>query len=97
MEQLQHVRANNFGKGRGKNKRKRAVSELNWTKRSIFFDLPYWSSCKLRHSLDVMHIEKNICDNILCTLMIINKKTNDTIKMRKDLERMEIKHNLHLQ
>jgi len=96
VEQLEHVRANNFGKGRGKNKRKRAVPELNWTKRSIFFDLPYWSSCKLRHSLDVMHIEKNICDNILGTLMSINKKTKDTIKTRKDLERMRIKHNLHL-
>ena len=50
----------------------------------------------LQHSLDVMHIEKNICDNILGTLMSINKKTKDTIKTRKDLERMGIKHNLHL-
>ena len=97
MEQLQHVRANNFGKGRGKNKRKRGAAELNWTKHSIFFYLLYWSSCKLRHSLDVMHIQKNICDNVLGTLMSINKKTKDTIKTRKDLERMRIKHNLHLQ
>ena len=37
LEQLVHVAANNFGKGRGKNKRKRGVAELNWTKRSIFF------------------------------------------------------------
>ncbi|KAA0066295.1 uncharacterized protein E5676_scaffold602G001710 [Cucumis melo var. makuwa] len=43
-------------------KRKRA---LNWTKKSIFFDLPYWSRLLLRHKLDVMHIEKNVCDNLV--------------------------------
>ena len=30
----------------------------NWTKRSIFWDLPYWKDNLLRHNLDVMHIEK---------------------------------------
>ncbi|XP_027351197.1 uncharacterized protein LOC113862307 [Abrus precatorius] len=37
-----------------------------WRKRSIFFELPYWVNNLLRHNLDVMHIEKNVCDNILC-------------------------------
>jgi len=27
-------------------------------KRSIFFQLPYWEHNKLRHNLDVMHLEK---------------------------------------
>jgi len=36
----------------------------NWTKRSIFRDLPYWKDNLLRHNLDVMHIEKNFFDNI---------------------------------
>ena len=30
----------------------------NWKKRSIFFELPYWSTLLIRHNLDVMHIEK---------------------------------------
>ena len=30
----------------------------NWTKRSIFWDLPYWKDILLRHNLDVVHIEK---------------------------------------
>ena len=38
-------------------KRKRALS---WTKRSIFFKLPYWSRLLLRHKIDLMHIEKNV-------------------------------------
>ncbi|GJY83287.1 gag-pol polyprotein [Tanacetum coccineum] len=32
--------------------------ELNWTKRSIFYELEYWSFLSLRHNLDIMHIEK---------------------------------------
>ncbi|CAM8890367.1 unnamed protein product [Rhodiola kirilowii] len=31
----------------------------NWMKKSIFWELPYWVDIKLRHNLDVMHIEKN--------------------------------------
>lgn len=51
----------------------------------------------LRHSLDTNHIEKNICDDILETLMSINKKMNGTIQMKIDFERMRIKRNFHLQ
>ncbi|KAL0405918.1 UNVERIFIED_CONTAM: hypothetical protein Slati_3905700 [Sesamum latifolium] len=29
-----------------------------WTKKSIFWDLPYWSKLLIRHNFDVMHIEK---------------------------------------
>ncbi|GKF92983.1 zinc finger, PHD-type containing protein, partial [Tanacetum coccineum] len=32
--------------------------ELNWTKRSIFYELKYWSFLILEHNLDVMHIKK---------------------------------------
>ncbi|XP_012568913.1 uncharacterized protein [Cicer arietinum] len=32
----------------------------NWTKRSIFWDLPYWKDNLLTHNLDVMHIEKKL-------------------------------------
>ena len=47
------------------NKRKRGVAN----QRSIFFSLPYWKDHKLRHNLDVMHIEKNVMDNILGTVL----------------------------
>ena len=30
--------------------RKREECELNWSKRSIFFELPYWSSLQLKHN-----------------------------------------------
>jgi hypothetical protein len=66
-----------------------------WKKRSIFFELPYWAYNTLRHNLDVMHIEKNICDNIIGTLLDISGKTKDHIKARYDLQEMGIRKNLH--
>ena len=78
-------------------KRKRAPNELNWYKKSIFFELEYWSSLKLRHNLNVMHNEKNVCDNIVKTLLSIEGKTKDTYKAREDLASMGIQRKLWLQ
>ncbi|KNA22761.1 hypothetical protein SOVF_030240 [Spinacia oleracea] len=80
-----------FGK-----KRKRTDRYLfdQWKKLSIFFRLPYWSKLLIRHNLDVMHIEKNICDSILGTILDIPNKTKDTLKARKDLKEMNVHHNL---
>jgi predicted amino acid-binding ACT domain protein len=52
---------------------------------------------KLRHNLDAMHIEKNICDNILGILMNIPKKTKDTANVQRDLREIGIYKELHLQ
>ena len=43
-----------------------------------------------------MHIQKNICGNILGTLLNIEGKIKDTFKARKDLEDMNIRKELHL-
>ncbi|KAL4283366.1 hypothetical protein GQ457_16G015240 [Hibiscus cannabinus] len=68
-----------------------------WKKKSIFFSLPYWEHQLLRHNLDVMHIEKNICDNILGTLIGQEGKNKDTYKSRLDLVEMGIRSVLHPQ
>ena len=52
---------------------------------SIFWDLPYWSTNLIRHNLDVMHIEKNVFENVFNTVMNIEGKTKDNIKAREDL------------
>ncbi|BBH05136.1 hypothetical protein Prudu_016440 [Prunus dulcis] len=58
------------------------------------FELPYWSKLKLRHNLDVMHVEKNVFDTLVGTILDIEGKTKDTIKARLDLERMGIRRGL---
>jgi hypothetical protein len=43
-----------------------------------------------------MHIEKNICDNLLGTFLNIEGKTKDIVNSRLDLEDMGIREDLHL-
>ncbi|XP_060961811.1 uncharacterized protein LOC133032017 [Cannabis sativa] len=77
-------------------KRKRSSEELNWSKKSIFFELEYWKSKSLRHNLDVMHIEKNVCDSLVGTLLSIDGKSKDTDKARMDLQDLQIRRELWL-
>ncbi|KAL0454974.1 UNVERIFIED_CONTAM: hypothetical protein Slati_0836600 [Sesamum latifolium] len=48
----------------------------------------------IRHNLDVMHIEKNICDNILGTLLDIKGKTKGTESVHEHLHYMGIRDEL---
>ncbi|XP_078167221.1 uncharacterized protein LOC144561984 [Carex rostrata] len=65
-----------------------------WKKKSIFWELPYWEYLEVRHCLDVMHIEKNVCDSLIGTLLNIPGKTKDGINARKDMVEMKIRPKL---
>ncbi|KAL4580035.1 hypothetical protein LXL04_016209 [Taraxacum kok-saghyz] len=58
----------------------------NWVKRSIFWELPYWRHLLIRHNLDVMHIEKNVFDNLSHTIMG-TPKSKDKLPARQDMEK----------
>ncbi|KAL8135872.1 hypothetical protein AgCh_010474 [Apium graveolens] len=58
----------------------------NWVRTSIFWELPYWSTNLIRHNLDVMHVEKNVFDNVFNTVMNVTGKTKDNDKARLDLK-----------
>ncbi|XP_062119368.1 uncharacterized protein LOC133833127 [Humulus lupulus] len=98
LKQLEQVPTRTTGKApsNSSSKRKRGENELNWCKKSILFELSYWSQLLLRHNLDVMHIKKNVCDNIIGTLLDIEGKSKDTLKARKDLENLNIRSDLWL-
>ncbi|KAI5317911.1 hypothetical protein L3X38_037618 [Prunus dulcis] len=91
LEQLNRLDFAPFGKTVS---RTRPSTHLNWMHKPMFFELPYWSKLKLRHNLDVMHVEKNVFDTLMGTILDIEGKTKDTIKARLDLERMGIRRNL---
>ncbi|KAL2235890.1 UNVERIFIED_CONTAM: hypothetical protein Sindi_1321200 [Sesamum indicum] len=57
-----------------------------WTKKSILWELEYWSTYLIRHNPNVMHIEKIVFDNIFNTMTDIKGKTKDTLNARKDLK-----------
>jgi len=96
-EQLERVKDVRPGKHPQSNKRKRGVDEGQcWKKMSCLWDLPYWTDLKLRHNLDVMHIEKNICEYFLGTFLGLPGKSKDSINARLDFEDMGIRKELHL-
>lgn len=63
----------------------------------MFFDLPYWFRLDAKHCLDVMHIEKNVCDSLIGTLLNIPYKTKDDKNSRLDMMEMSIRQELTLE
>ena len=73
---------------------KKSSAMSPWKKQSIFFDLSYWSKLEVRHYIDVMHVEKNVCDSLIGTLLNIQGKTKDGVNARLDLLEMNIREDL---
>ena len=48
----------------------------------------------VRHCIDVMHVEKNVCENLLGTILDILGKSKDGLSARMDLGEMGIKMEL---
>lgn len=65
-----------------------------WKKKSIFFNLPYWKHLHVRHCLDVMHIEKNVFESLVNTLMNVKGKTKDNVAARLDMVKMGVRPEL---
>ena len=63
-------------------------------KKSIFWELPYWEVLDVRHAIDVMHLTKNLCVNLIAFLGVYGK-TKDTLEARQELQRMEDRDALH--
>jgi len=74
----------------GKTQKKDKSNTCIWKKRSIFFDLPYWSDVDVRHCINVKHVEKNVCDNVIGMLHNIQGKTKDGLNTHQDLVDMGI-------
>ncbi|XP_071676770.1 uncharacterized protein [Lolium perenne] len=59
-----------------------------WKKKSIFWELEYWKVLEVRSAIDVMHVTKNICVNILSFLGVYGK-SNDTKEARQDQQSLK--------
>ncbi|CAE5975385.1 unnamed protein product [Arabidopsis arenosa] len=65
-----------------------------WKKRSILFKLSYWEDLPVRHNLDVMHVERNVCYSIVSTLLHCGN-SKDGLHARRDLQHLGIRKDLH--
>ncbi|XP_075670448.1 uncharacterized protein LOC142640260 [Castanea sativa] len=77
-------------------KKRQLIGEPNWSNVSILYKLPYWKNKKLKHNIDVMHVEKNISESTYDTLLGIEGKNKGIDKARIDLQNMNFRHMLHL-
>ena len=80
-------------------KRKKSSKNVEkgmWNKQSILWELPYWKELDVRHSIDVMYVEKNVCESLLGTLLDIIGKRRDHSNARADLKEMGIRPELCL-
>ena len=84
-----------FGKGRGS---KQVPNDENghapmWKKKSILWELPYWEVLEVRNAIDVMHLTKNLCVNLLDFLGTYGQ-TKDTLEARRDLKEIKQREDL---
>jgi hypothetical protein len=62
----------------------------------FFWKLPYCKDLEVRYLIDVMHVEKNVCESLLGTLLNMDGKTRDHGHARADLKKMGIRTELWL-
>jgi hypothetical protein len=59
-----------------------------WKKKSILWELSYWEVLEVRNAINVMHLTKNLCMNLLGFLATYGR-AKDTIEARRDLKEMK--------
>ena len=65
-----------------------------WKKKSLFWELPYWKLLEVRNAIDVMHLTKNLCVNLISFLGTYGKP-RDTLEARQELKRLNLRNDLH--
>ena len=62
-------------------------------KKSILWELPYWDVLEVRNAIDVMHLTKNLCVNLLGFLGTYGQ-SKDTLEARRDLKETKQREDL---
>jgi hypothetical protein len=81
---------------RDKREKTPTLTDMPFKKQSIFFKyLPYSKDFETCHSIDLMHVIKNVFDNIIGTLLDMPRKIKDGLKSRNDLVQFGVRPVLH--
>ena len=66
------------------------VEGVPFKKQSIFFQyLPYWLDLEVPHAIDAMHVQKNVFESLIATLMD-TCKSKDGLKSWKDMVQLNV-------
>ncbi|GJU27749.1 putative reverse transcriptase domain-containing protein [Tanacetum coccineum] len=71
------------------------VNEAYWKKFNIWYrKLRYWRHNSVPHCIDFMHVEKNVCESLVGTVLNVPGKTKYGMNARLDLAELGIKPKL---
>jgi hypothetical protein len=81
----------------GKRKKRDGEEEKEgmWNKKSIPWELEYWPMLDVCHSIDNMHVKKNVCEATCGTLLQQKSKGKDHKNAREDLKELGIRSELY--
>jgi hypothetical protein len=81
----------------GKRKKRDGEEEEEgmWTQKSILWELEHWPMLDVRHSVDNMHVKKNVCEATCGTLLQQKSKGIDHKNAREDLKELGIRPELY--
>ncbi|GKB05633.1 retrovirus-related pol polyprotein from transposon TNT 1-94 [Tanacetum coccineum] len=66
-----------------------------WKKFNIWYQkLRYWRHNSVPHCIDFMHVEKNVAESLVRTLLHVARKTKDGVNARLDLAELGVKPEL---
>jgi hypothetical protein len=66
-----------------------------WNKKSILWELEYWPMLDVRHSIDNMHVKKNVCEATCRTLLQQKSKGKYHKNARENLKELGIRPELY--
>lgn len=70
--------------GKEMDRNKKILKPLGRIKTLILFELPYQEHNLICQNLDVVHVNMNVCYNIIWTLLAVAKDSKDDLKARCD-------------
>ncbi|GJV38644.1 hypothetical protein Tco_1411121 [Tanacetum coccineum] len=70
-------------------------NDAYWKKLNIWYQkLRYWRHNSVPHCIDFMHVEKNVAESLVGTLLHVPGKTKDRVNARLDLAELGVKPEL---
>jgi hypothetical protein len=70
-------------------------NDVYWKKFNIWYqNLRYWRHHSVPHCIDFMHVEKNVAESLVGTLLHVPGKTKDGLNARLDLAALGVKQEL---
>jgi hypothetical protein len=92
IEELPKLTEKTLGK---RKKRDGEEEEGMWNKKSILRELEYWPMLDVRHSIDKMHVKKNVCEATCGTLIQQKSKGKNHKNASGDLKELGIRPELY--